>query len=594
MTETEPNPIRHRWRFIQWPFIWALAMLAFILGMIGFAKMPSDTPMSCSDLVYSTLQLFVLNVSISGPLSWQLEVARFLAPGVMAYTATQALFVLFREQLKLLRLRFARRHVVVCGLGRAGFKVATDFRRHGERVVIIEADGENEWIGTAEARGATVLIGDATDAQLLHQARIAHARLLVIVCGHDGINVETAIRAYELKRQARPGTGPVLECQVHIVEPDLRALFKEHRVFTDTGDRFRVMLFNVYDSSARLLLRRHPLDRECIGAEDHRTVHLIIIGFGLMGESLLLQAARGSHFANGRHLRVTIVDRDPDVHRRCLLRRFPKLDAVCDVAFLAREADDAATLAEIANLCATSDALPTVAICFDDDTRSLSLALALLPKVKPLSVPILLRMASDGGLTTLLDADIAAKSLAGLVKFFPVIGLSSKSEALLHREMDSGAIAAHEDYRVKRRMGNHDASDPSLNDWDSLDEDLKDSNRQQADHIEVKLRALGLTVTAEMTGENAGEPVTAFTPEEVELLARMEHDRWNADRFLAGWSHAPGKKNVESKTSPWLLDWDALPDDIREYDREAVRNIPHLVELSGRRIVRGAAKSALP
>jgi RyR domain len=171
-----------------------------------------------------------------------------------------------------------------------------------------------------------------------------------------------------------------------------------------------------------------------------------------------------------------------------------------------------------------------------------------------------------------------------LVKPFPVIGLSSESEVLLHREMDAGAIAVHEDYRAKRRKGDHNANDPSLNDWNNLDEDLKDSCRQQADHIEVKLRALGLAITAEKTGES----VTAFTPEEVETLAIMEHDRWNADRFLAGWSHAPGKKNVENKTSPWLVGWDALPEEIREYDREAVRNIPHLVELSGRRMVRKA------
>lgn len=146
----------------------------------------------------------------------------------------------------------------------------------------------------------------------------------------------------------------------------------------------------------------------------------------------------------------------------------------------------------------------------------------------------------------------------------------------------------HEDYRTKRRKGDHNANDPSLNDWDNLDEDLKDSCRQQADHIEVKLRAIGLSSTTGKTGTE----VTAFTPDEVEMLliAIMEHNRWNADRFLAGWSQAPGKKNVENKTSPWLIGWDVLPEEIREYDREAVRNIPHLVELSGRRIVRAVAE----
>lgn len=580
MPEAQPNLILRRWRFIQWPFIWSLAGIAFLLGLSGFRHLPTATPMSCTDIFYSTLQLFVLNGSTSTPLNWQLEVARFLAPGVMAYTATQALFVLFREQLSLLKLRFTSGHVVVCGLGRTGYKVAADFRRRGDTVVIIEEDEENDWISMSKDLGATVLIGDATDARLLYQARIEHARLLVAVCGDDGENVEMAIRAYELKSQSPTGTGPVLECHVHIIESDLRALFKEHKVFTDTGDRFRVVLFNIYDSSARLLLRQHPLDREGISSDDPRTVHLIIIGFGLMGESLLLQAARNAHFANGNRLRVTVIDREPTILQRRFLRRHPKLSNVCDVTFEAREADDADTLAEITRMCADPQSLATVAICFDDDTRGLSLALALLPRIKSHRTPLLLRMTTDGGLTTLIG--IADKRLAGLVKPFPVIGLSSENEVLLHREMDAIAIAVHEDYRAKRRQGEHDESDPALRPWDALDEDLKDSCRQQADHIEVKLRAIGLSIT---TDKNSAH-ISTFTPDEVETLAIMEHDRWNADRFLAGWSHAPGKKNVDNKTSPWLIGWDTLPEDIREYDREAVRNIPHLVQLSGRRVVR--------
>lgn len=217
------------------------------------------------------------------------------------------------------------------------------------------------------------------------------------MCGNDGINVEIAIRAYELKRESQSGTGAATECHVYIVELDLRALFKEHHVFTDTGDRFRVVLFNIDDSSARLLLRRYPLDRERIAPDDPRTVLLIVIGFGLMGESLVLQAARNSHFANGHRLRVTVVDHDAEQPKRCFLRHHPNMAAVCDVAFLTREADDTGTLAEIAALCAEADALPTVAICFDDDTRGLSLALALLPKLKALRASVLLRMTTDGG-----------------------------------------------------------------------------------------------------------------------------------------------------------------------------------------------------
>ena len=565
-------------RRLEWPILWALVVVAFVLGMVGFST-TGESGYSVTDRVYRTLQLFVLGGNFEGRLGWELEVARFLAPGVMAYTASQALLVLFREQLRLLRLRFTRGHVIVCGLGRLGLKVTAAFLHRGERVVVIEDEGMDEWIGMAEEMGATVLLGDATTELMLRQARMEFARLIVVVCGSDGVNVETAMRAYTLKVEAGH-VGPPLECHVHIVEEDLCALFREHRVFKDTGDRFRVLLFDIYESSARLLFREYPLDRERIGPEDGRTVHLIVVGFGQMGESVLLQAARTGHFANGRRLRVTVIDQDPAVRQRRLMRRYSQLEKVCDVEFRAMEADSAEAFAAVREIASQQDALVSVAVCFDDDARGLSIALALLPGVRPFGVPILLRMATDGGLTALLDAGIADSRFGGLLRPFPLIGLAADGEALIHREMDAGAMAAHAHFVENRRNGAHDPADPSLLPWDHLDEDLKDSNRQQADHIAVKLRAFGFTVV------KGSGPAPEFTAEEVECLAKMEHARWNAGRFLSGWRFAPGKKNVELKTSPRLLPWADLPEDIRAYDREVVRNIPRIVALGGGQISR--------
>jgi voltage-gated potassium channel Kch len=76
--------------------------------------------------------------------SWQLELARFLAPAVAAFTAFAALFSLFREQMQLFRLRMMHRHVVVCGIGRKGIALVRDYNSQGLRVVVIESDDEND------------------------------------------------------------------------------------------------------------------------------------------------------------------------------------------------------------------------------------------------------------------------------------------------------------------------------------------------------------------------------------------------------------------------------------------------------------------
>jgi len=88
------------WREYQWMIVGVLAVVACLLGVIGFTRyfavhMPEAT---WFDSVYYTLQLFSLESgSFTGEVPWQLQVARFLAPGVIVYTAINALLVVFRD-----------------------------------------------------------------------------------------------------------------------------------------------------------------------------------------------------------------------------------------------------------------------------------------------------------------------------------------------------------------------------------------------------------------------------------------------------------------------------------------------------------------
>ncbi|MGA7919088.1 MAG: hypothetical protein WCA38_05400 [Candidatus Acidiferrales bacterium] len=148
-------------------------------------------------------------------------------------------------------------------------------------------------------------------------------------------------------------------------------------------------------------------------------------------------------------------------------------------------------------------------------------------------------------------------------------------------DLDRQARALHE-HHVRGT-----SADPKVFTWDAIDDDLLDSNRQAADHIPVKLRAIGCHAVRK--GEDdPGTPVTKFTPDEVELLAKMEHRRWMAERFLAGW--CPGAKDIENRTSPYLVEWDELkklePKNVQDYDRDLVSILPRVLELAGSEIRR--------
>ena len=116
------------------------------------------------------------------------------------------------------------------------------------------------------------------------------------------------------------------------------------------------------------------------------------------------------------------------------------------------------------------------------------------------------------------------------------------------------------------------SGDPAVAPWPRLVEVFKNSNRLQADHIESKLRRIGCEVVPVKDAEAHFE----FTHEEVELLAEMEHGRWNAARLADGWVWGE-TKDVDRKISPYLVPWAMLPEDIREYDRQAVESVPDLL-----------------
>ena len=66
-----------------------------------------------------------------------------------------------------------------------------------------------------------------------------------------------------------------------------------------------------------------------------------------------------------------------------------------------------------------------------------------------------------------------------------------------------------------------------------------------------------------------------FRPEKIETM-RMEHGRWCVERLRAGWRWG-AKKDVGKKLNPCFVSRDELPEDEKEKDLRAVRNIHRLL-----------------
>lgn len=576
------NRLKGVWRGVRWLAIGGLAALALVLGYASFDSYLGARGIVRSfwDKLYLSIQLFPLHSgAVEPPAPASLHVARLLAPAVTAYAAGSAILAIFRDQVARARVRWvARNHVVVCGLGRTGHLLTLGFRARGERVVAIEKDPSAPAIGECREAGATVLVGDATDEVLLPKTRVDRARHLFAVCGDDGANAKIAIDARALVRRR---SGPPLACVVRILDVALAELL-EAEMAARSGEGCRLEFFNPSERGAPALLNEHP-PFDDHGCTPFGVPHLLVVGLGEMGSRLVLHAARRWRAVAepGARLRVTVVDRVAESLVRSLSIRHEEPAGALEL--VPRQHDIDTPEFERAEFLLDPDGgrhVTGVYVCLDDDAKGIGAGLRLCRRLRGRKIPIVVRTKQHGGLGALVgDGTAACENL----HVFGLLNLTCRPEVFLAGRTEILARAIHEEYVHKQTEdGATPETNPSMVPWEELPEHLKESNRRQADDIGAKLRAIGCEI----------EPVSGpasdsfrFAPHEVEHLARLEHDRWWKEREADGWTFAP-EKDVTEKKSPYLVEWEELSEEIREYDRIAVRGIPAFLARAGFRVVR--------
>jgi len=579
------KPIIKIWRDVQWPILGGAALATLILGFIGFSEyfveLGQGRPFS--NLAYLSIQLFVLESgSVPGPVPWELDLARFLAPLIAASAAVKGLALIFREQLQLFRLRFYTKHTVICGLGGKGIRLVRQFRRRNEHVVVIEKNAENGFLDQAKNLGAIILIGDAADPEMLRRARCHRAARLISVCGRDGINAEVAVHARRLVPPIRNGA---LTCGVHIVDPRLCNLLAEQEIEAGSADSFRLEFFNIFDAGARLWLYEHPpFNRE--GSDDPSRPHILVVGIGDLGERLVVQAARTwdtSRRSPGERLSLTIVDRLAESKADSLSLRYPSLEKSCDLRALQMEI--ASPPFERADFLFGNNGrgdVTSIHICIDNDSLGLSAALSLGRHLRCSRVPIVIRTSHENGLADLLKEDAGCGADQAAIHSIDILDRVCLADLALGGTNERLAQAIHEDYILQqRRIDQTMETNPSMVSWENLAETLKESNRSQSDHIGAKLKAVGYGI---VVATDWREPLVAFSLEEIDLMARMEHDRWLRERRRGGWR--PGSKNIRERTTPYLVPWEELTEEIRERDRAFVRGLPRFLAGVGFKVCR--------
>lgn len=564
---------RGRWWLLA--FLWVL-MLG--IGISGFVKQGGADGIERTflDNLYLTFQLGTLDYSgSSGPMNWQVQLARFVVPLLAAGTILQTASVVFREELARHRVRRLSGHTIVCGLGEVGARVAAAYVEAGDRVVAIEPVAVTTASSGVAERLAHVFEGSAADPDQLAEAGLARAARLVVVTGQDATNVEVVRAA----AGAAAGRRTPLRASVELTDADLAILLRATDL--DATSELRTTYFSLHERAARALLSEVGPD-----LSGEVAPHLMIMSLGRFGRSLLLALCQQwADLHPGTKLCPTLVDRAARGRWEALRLQHPALGEVCEPTLVDLDLDEPEP-EEVQGLIAllAEDPPAWIAAVHAEEPRALAHAMFLHQRLPQGSVPIVVRTRSTSGLGSLLEAGEAAP-FPGLVRF-PFLDRTCTPATVEGGVREQLAEAVHEDY-----LAQLDPAAPQTSlarPWSELTDAQREDSRVRVDGIIGQLDAVGCDL---VPLRRWGAPQVELDEDEVERLAEQEHERWRAQRLAEGWKLGPTKDEA-AKTNPLLVPWGDLGDGDRAWNRTSARNLLPMLARNGFEPVRRATPAA--
>jgi hypothetical protein len=221
-----------------------------------------------------------------------------------------------------------------------------------------------------------------------------------------------------------------------------------------------------------------------------------------------------------------------------------------------------------------------VYVCPDGEPRGLADAIHLSRRLPGCAV--IVQTASSGESAGRFLGPGRSPGSASRIHVFGLVEETCSMELLLDPRNEVIARALHEEYlRHRAATGARPGAGATDRPWSELADEWRDANRS---HVRGLLSALGSVGIDVRPNDDTTDGLLVLTDDEVEALARAEHDRWTADRRRNGWT--PGPRDDRRRTHPDLVPWEDLPAESRDIDRALVRARPRLMARAGFALVR--------
>jgi hypothetical protein len=385
---------------------------------------------------------------------------------------------------------------------------------------------------------------------------------------HDSQNIECLSIISEIQAKADKNK----QCHVLFKDRTTFSAFQQHEIL-DIRKKIDFVPFNYYDMWAQKIfvdnsyndgeITYRPLDYKTITADSNKRVHLVILGMSNMGIALGEQAVQLCHFPNfitkGIKTRITFIDENADREMNLLKNRlrsfFEKvdysfrvlnemeLDALAktknyfteiELEFIKARFEDDEVQCFLEDAAREEDTYLTIAVALPDSSASLSTALYLPTLVYDSGASILVRQENSCALVSMLSKE-EEDSVYRKYKNLRPFGMFSNSYDIKQNDdilpkmikyaydkTSFSEVQTIKDFPIEVICNNW------LENWEKNQSisALKASNRYAANFIPVKQRSLGIQEGVDLT------------PEQINLAAQIEHNRWIVEKLLVGFRAA--------------------------------------------------------
>ena len=535
---------------------------AFCLGWWGFIAQHQNemTPLNLLQYAYQTFQLLTFNMPndmLRTQLPWQLQVTRFALPGLAIYATLGLYLDKVRRPLKTFLTVRRSGHLIVVGGGDRTMDVIRRcvVQRHSIVAILPNTEAVREEMYDL---GVAVIVGEIGNPQTYIRGGISHARAMVILADGDAANLRAMLAAHDAIGTV-PHFKPPLRLACEVQDGELRTVLSS-ALSERRGGQIQSHVIDFMDNVARnLVVRLAPV----LGGSP--TPHILVVGddklVHLAVSRIALNAPEGA--------KVTIVAPESDKASATFRALNPGAENLRGIRFIpgALGAGCAANLADLHE----SEHFDAIVICTGDElgiATAVSLCRWRTAHGKS-ATPILVRQRAGNSLIKGARLALADPDQAALMSGFGDLDQECSPDLVLRASVDRLARAIHAAYIA--------AAPPAsaVTPWADLAETFREACRHQADHIGVKLAMIGLEAVPCI------EPVElGLDAETMERLAEIEHWRWCVSRWLDGWTLGE-TKDAERKITPYLVPYSQLSEEIKDYDRDTVRNIPALLLRAG-------------